>query len=161
MRLRFFFTPITTDEGGFLAIGRWWSHGAVPYRDVFVDRPQGLLLLYRLLVPLGLDRPNGVRLLALVFCLIGCAACGCAAARLSGGRSALFASLSVGVLASIPRLEGFIANGELLSGAVSALAVAVVLRALWERQSPHLGWLALAGVLAGCALTIKIGRAHV
>jgi hypothetical protein len=36
LRARFFFTPISTDEGGDLAIGRAWGRGATLYRGVWV-----------------------------------------------------------------------------------------------------------------------------
>ena len=47
LRLRFFCTPLTSDEGGYLAIGRAWGHGRDLYRQVWIDRPQGLLALFR------------------------------------------------------------------------------------------------------------------
>ena len=42
------------DEVEFRYVARWWSHGARLYTDVFTDRPQLLLLIYR-----GLNRVNG------------------------------------------------------------------------------------------------------
>ena len=39
MRARFFFSPMTTDEGGYLAVARAWFHGADLYGKVWVDRP--------------------------------------------------------------------------------------------------------------------------
>ena len=49
MRARFFFSPMTTDEGGYLAVARAWFHGADLYGKVWVDRPQGLLVVYGVL----------------------------------------------------------------------------------------------------------------
>ena len=42
MRARYIGPPFLADEGGYLAIARAWGRGATLYRDVFVDRPQGL-----------------------------------------------------------------------------------------------------------------------
>lgn len=66
MRVRFIWSPLTSDEGGFLAIARAWDRGASLYDDVWVDRPQGLILLYRVCHAIGLGTPEGVRLLAVV-----------------------------------------------------------------------------------------------
>jgi hypothetical protein len=155
MRLRFLATPITSDEGGYLAIARAWRHGAVLYRDVWVDRPQGLLVLYRTLDTVGLGTPVGVRLLALAACIVAALACGSIAASLAGERARVPTALLVGVLSSLPQIEGFIANAELLSCAIGATSLAVALRALRGTEPPP--WLHLvgAGVLGGAALTVK------
>ena len=52
---RFLTAPLTVDEGGYLAVARAWGRGSHLYDDVWVDRPQGLLVLYRSLggVPAG------------------------------------------------------------------------------------------------------------
>jgi len=115
MRLRFIYSPITSDEGGALAMARAWSRGAVLYQDIWADRPQGLFVLYRGLVTIGLGTPEGVRILAIAACLLGAAACGSIASTLVGDKARMGTVLIVGVLLSVPQFEGFIANGELLS----------------------------------------------
>ena len=74
-----------------------------------------------------------------------------AAAVLTGGLSAL----AVGVLTSVPQLEGFAVNGELLGSAVGAAALAVTLRAAWTRDEPDPRLLTIAGVLAAGAISVK------
>jgi len=155
MRLRYLFTPITADEGGYLAIARAWGRGSVLYRDVWVDRPQGLLLLFRIWNDVGLGSPVGVRLLALVACLLGAATGGSVARRLAGPGAAWMAALAIGVLASVPQYEGFIANAELLSSALGIAALAVLLAGFWNRDRPWYRILAFAGVIEGCALSVK------
>ena len=61
-RWRYLFTPITADEGGYLAVARAWGRGKVLYRDVWVDRPQGLVLLFRIWNDIGLGSPVGVQI---------------------------------------------------------------------------------------------------
>jgi len=153
--MRYLFTPITADEGGYLAEARAWGRGATLYKDVWVDRPQGLLLLFRIWNDVGLGSPVGVRILALVACLGGAAAAGAIAQRLFGRGAAWMAALSVGVLTSIPQAEGFIANAELLSCSVGIVALAVLVRAFWDRDEPSLRGVFLAGLVAGAALSIK------
>jgi hypothetical protein len=154
-RWRFLFTPITADEGGYLAVGRAWGRGATLYRDVWVDRPQGLAVLFRIWNDIGLGSPVGVRILALVACLAGAAAAGCMARRLVGPGAAWPTALVVGILASVPQYEGFIANAELLSCAVGVIALATLVRASWGRSSPSLWGLASAGAIGMVALSIK------
>ncbi len=46
LRLRMYWTPISPDEAGFMMIpGR--GHTARSSRDVWVDRPQGIIMRYR------------------------------------------------------------------------------------------------------------------
>ena len=87
MRARFFFSPMTTDEGGYLAVARAWFHGADLYGKVWVDRPQGLLVVYGILDRVGLGNTFGIRLLALAACVLGMLACGHIAWTLVGERS--------------------------------------------------------------------------
>jgi hypothetical protein len=65
LRLRFVFTPLSADEGGFVAIARSWARGATLYRDVWVDRPQGLLALFRLWDMVSLHNEQSVRVMAM------------------------------------------------------------------------------------------------
>jgi 4-amino-4-deoxy-L-arabinose transferase-like glycosyltransferase len=155
MRLRFIFAPITSDEGGILAIARAWNRGATLYKDVWADRPQGLFIVYRFFVMIGLGNPAGVRILALVACIAGAIACGSLAAALVGDRARWSAALLVGVFTSVPQFEGFIANGELLSSACGAIALAMTVRAVWNRPAPRYWLLYGAGIVGGCALSMK------
>lgn len=155
MRARFVVTPITSDEGGYLAVARAWRRGAVLYDEAWVDRPQGLLVLYRLLDAVGLGTPEGVRVMAILACMLAVVACADVAATLGGERARGLSALVVGVLASVPQYEGFIANAELLSCAVGAGALAVALRSVWDRGAPDPTGLLVAGALGGAALSIK------
>jgi len=47
LHIPFLTTPLSVDEGGYGYVARWWASGADLYGDIWVDRPQGLLLLYR------------------------------------------------------------------------------------------------------------------
>lgn len=155
LRVRFLTTPITSDEGGYFAIGRAWGRGAVLYQDVWVDRPQVLLGLFRLLDTLGLGSPVGVRLLAVVAAVVVAVSCGVAAGELLGPAARRPTSIVVAMAVGVPQLEGFIANGELLAGAFSTTAIALGLRAVWRRPDPDIRLLGLAGVIAGTGMMVK------
>lgn len=155
LRLRFLFTPISADEGGYLAIARAWSRGAVLYRDVWVDRPQGLLVIYRVLTMSGLGNPVGVRMLAIAACITGSLACGSIAKSLLDERAGWFAACAVAVLTSLPQIEGFSANAELLSSAIGACSLAVALKSCWKRENISFRLVVASGIIGGVALSVK------
>ena len=153
MRLRMVWSPVTVDEGGYLAIARAWGHGRVLYRDVWVDRPQGLLLLFRWWDWLSGGSTGSIRVMAMLFGVVLVLATGVAVWALVGQSAARWAALVCGVVSASPLLEAHTANGELLSGAMSASGLAVALVG-WSRPRP-LRWLFGSGVLAGVALSFK------
>ena len=61
LRLPFLGLPLTADEGGYAEIARLWEHGTASTAELFVDRPQGLLLVYRVLLDLGADSTVALR----------------------------------------------------------------------------------------------------
>src|SRR6185436_11027682 len=61
LRIRFITTPLSADEGGYLAVARAWASGKSLYTDAWVDRPQGLLVLYRVLDALTGGSPTAIR----------------------------------------------------------------------------------------------------
>ena len=151
LRLQFLFVPLTTDEGGYAAVARLWRVGYRLYGDVaWVDRPQGLLLLYRL-AGIG-DDAAAFRVLATGAAALVTVAVAAAAWALGGRRVALIAAVLYAVLAPAPHLEGFTANGELLSAPFAAGAVAC---AAWWLRTRRDGLLAIAGVCAACAPLVK------
>ena len=145
VRLRFVFTPISPDEGGYLAQARAWRHGATIYRDVWVDRPQGLLALFRFYDMLGLSEAH-VRLIAVVFGVLAVVSVGEAVRMLAGRNAGVAAALLAAVLVGAPAIEGFQANGELLGGAFSAASLAVGVAVLTGVRSRR--WMYVAGLLA-------------
>jgi hypothetical protein len=153
LRLRFVFAPISADEGGFLAIARAWRHGAVLYRDVWVDRPQGLLVTYRLYDILSFGHTGGLRAIAIVFGAVAVVSVGCAVRAASTPTAGIVAAFLAAVMSAAPTIEGFAANGELLSGAMSAASVALALSVLVSRRSPR--WMYAAGLAAGAGFALK------
>ncbi len=153
LRVRFLFTPLTADEGGFLAIARAWGDGRALYSQVWVDRPQGLLVVYRIWDDLTGGHTQSVRLLAIVFGALAVVAAAEIGRVVATPMAGVVAALLVAVCSSAPALEGFSANGELLSGAVSVVAIAVACRALHSVADNRS--MVACGVLGALALSIK------
>ena len=142
LRLRFADVPLTADEGGYAVVAGRWADGASLYGDAWVDRPQALVLLYRLAWEGG---PAGIRVLALIATMVTAVGVGWAARSL-GGRDAVPAAVGLYLLvSSAPRLEGWAANGELLAGAFATLGIASLLA--WRRAGGASPGLLAAGML--------------
>ncbi|MGZ4767731.1 MAG: glycosyltransferase family 39 protein [Ilumatobacteraceae bacterium] len=153
LRARFLTTPLTSDEGGYLAVARAWASGQRLYTDAWVDRPQGLLVLFRFWDDVTGGSGPAIRIMAIVFGGIAVAAVAYAAFALAGPRAAVVAGFLVAVTSANARIEGFIANGELLAGAVGAASVAIACAYLLRGRG--MSWLYAAGVVAGLAVSIK------
>ncbi|MGI9117046.1 MAG: hypothetical protein ACR2JV_05360 [Gaiellales bacterium] len=151
LRLRFLDVPLNVDEAGYGQVARLWSRGFALYGDVaWVDRPQGLLGLYRAALAFGDEW--AIRMLALEAGVALVVAVAVIAWTVGGRRAAVIAAWLMAVFGPAPHIEGFTANGELVGGAVAAVAVAIGLR--WSVR-PRVGLLLIAGVVAGCAPLVK------
>ena len=54
LRLPFIWTGVSIDEGGFAYVAQQWARGGRLYDDdAWIDRPQGLILAYRMLLAIG------------------------------------------------------------------------------------------------------------
>ena len=153
LRLRMAFTPLNADEGGYLAIARAWAHGRSLYRDVWVDRPQGLLAVFRMWDWISMGHTWSVHVLTMVFGAVLVVSSAVVAWTLYGQRAARATALVCAVVSSAPIVEGYVANGELLSGAVATAGLAVALVGFDRRHERR--WMFAAGLLAGVAISIK------
>ncbi len=151
IRLPLLGVPLDADEGGYAYLARRWADGGRLYGNVWVDRPQALMLSYRLVSSLGRS-PVLIHLAAAasaVLLLVAVAACGWA---LAGRRAAMIGGFLVAVVGAAPHLQGFMFNGELAAGGFSAAAVAA---ALWYRKAGKPLLLVTAGVFGAIAILMK------
>ncbi len=153
LRARFLSTPLSTDEGGYLAVARAWASGKTLYGQAWVDRPQGLLLVFRIWDDVTGGSPAAIRAMAILFGCLAVVAVAFVAYTLVGRRAAAAAALFVAVASANARIEGFTANGELLAGALAAAGVAAACAYLFGGRG--LRWLFVSGLLAGAALSLK------
>jgi 4-amino-4-deoxy-L-arabinose transferase-like glycosyltransferase len=151
-RLPFLHTPLTADEGGYAEVARLWSHGAGLYQGAWVDRPQGLLIIFRAMLHVDGGSAEALRALAAVAAALVVAVTMVLTARLAGRIPATIAGLAMATVGASPFIESFTLSGELLASffAVASLLAFVV---YLERRAP--GWLVAAGILTGCAVLVK------
>lgn len=153
LRARFLFTPLLADEGGILSVARDWSSGATLYRDVWIDRPQGLILLFRSWDAVPGTGVSSTRMLAVFLGALAVVAVASVGRSLFNTRVGALAACFTAVLTASPLLEGFASNGELLSAAFAISALAIVAAVITERCA--VWWLLPAGLLLGTALAVK------
>ncbi len=153
LRLRMLWSAVSVDEGGYLAAARAWAHGHVLYRDIFIDRPQGLLALFRLWDWISGGNTASIRIMAMLFGSLLVVSTGIIVRETVGDSAARYAAVLCAVVSAAPVLEGYAANAELLSGAVAAAGLALGVLAL-SRPRP-LPWFFASGLTAGLALSMK------
>jgi 4-amino-4-deoxy-L-arabinose transferase-like glycosyltransferase len=146
-----FLGSIGPDEGGYAYVAWRWSQGADLYRSVWIDRPQGLIVVYRLLISIS-HSAWAIRLgavvagatITLLIVAIGRLLASPEAGFLAGG---LYAIAGIG-----PHIEGYTFNGELAASVPATAAVAAVLVA---RRRDSRRWLVAAGTFGGSAILMK------
>jgi 4-amino-4-deoxy-L-arabinose transferase-like glycosyltransferase len=151
LRVLFRGMPLTSDEGGFGVIVRLWRDGAELYDEAWVDRPQGLLLLFRGVLAVS-DSADALRAAAVVVALLVLVASALVARKLIGEKAAIIAVFLLATAGASPFIESFTLAGEL---AASLFAVCSLLAFLTFLERRDLRFAALAGLLTGCAMLMK------
>src|SRR5437588_9584077 len=111
------------DEGGYAYVARQWARGAALYRDVWIDRPQGLLSIYRFIYTVS-GHVWAYRLGALLIGVGITLVVGAIGWMLRGPGTGVAAAVIYAIVGVGPHIEGFTLNGELAAGLPSAAAVA-------------------------------------
>jgi hypothetical protein len=152
LRLPFFGAPLTADEGGYAEAARLWGRGATLYRDIWVDRPQGLTLVFRGVLELGRST-DVIRGVAAAFGVLSVLGTMLLAYRLTRRRTtAVACGLLMATAGASPFLEAFTLAGELIASLVAILSLLAFAEYLRSRTP---AWLVLAGLAAGCAVMVK------
>ena len=153
LRLPFFSRQEYPDEGGLLLVASQWSNsGPGLYGHLFVDRPPGLLLVFRLAALTG-DFIS-LRALGLLLVVATVVLAGHAGRLLAGRRGALAASLTAAALLSNPMLGGHEVNAEVVG--LPLVMAAVLIGLIAVRRSRHDRVLLVgAGLAAGAAPWVK------
>ena len=151
-RIPFLDVPLTNDEGGYAYVARLWAMGAHLYGQAWVDRPQALVLLFRLVVAVA-PSTHAMREFAAVYAVVNLLLLAYVATRLYGRAAGICAAALYGLFSSGPQIEGFIVNGELLATLPTLAAIGFLLKACQTKRSDLS--LALAGFAAGVALLVK------
>jgi hypothetical protein len=150
-RLPFLSAPLTADEGGYAEAARLWGRGDALYRDIWVDRPQGLEVVFQAVVAAG-SSPDVIRGAAMLVGALSVVATLVLALRLAGRTCAVATALLMATAGASPFIESFTLAGELVA---SLFAICSLLAFTGYVGSRSVWWLALAGSLGGCAVMVK------
>lgn len=145
IRVPFFAVPMISDEGGYAYVARFWSSTYQLYRDIPFDRPQGIFLIYKVvLAAFGTD-VVAIRLAAALYNAATTAALFLLTRDVLSARVAWWTALGFALFSASPGIHGFAANGELFT----ALPLVVAAHLTWWGKW---GW---AGLVSGLATVIK------
>src|SRR3989442_14251892 len=123
VRLPFWKAPLTADEGGYAEVARLWSHGAILYDGAWVDRPQGLIVVFRAVHLIG-GSPLTMRAAAALVAALVVAGTMLLTLRLARGRiTAVTAGLLAATVGASPFIESFTLSGELLASLPAVLSL--------------------------------------
>lgn len=100
------------DEGSYAYVAWRWSDGLVPYRDVFEQKPPGILLAYRGAFALGGMTVETIRWLALVNAWVMVISIYFTSRRVAGEKAAMWASALFAFVSSLFFMEASRANTE-------------------------------------------------
>ena len=152
-RLPGFLVPMDQDSGCYAAIGRWWVHGVLPYRDVWDHKPPAIYLIPAALeLATGDVTPTAMRACAVAFgvgtLLLVYAVTARALDRRTGVVAAfVYALSSSGVLVTRETLE---TEHPMVFFCLLAVWLMVLAAARWR------WWvLLLAGLAGGLSVTFK------
>jgi 4-amino-4-deoxy-L-arabinose transferase-like glycosyltransferase len=143
-----------SDEGGYAYVAnRWWNDTGHLYHDVWVSRPQGILVIYGAVDALLGSSVVSYRFVAWLATVVTMLMVWRYARDWAGHGTAIIAALSFAAISAAPSLEGFTANAEVFMAVPSALAAWILLD-----EQRH-GWrprrLLWVGGLSGIATLLK------
>ena len=150
LRLPFFDAPLTADEGGYAEVARLWGRGQELYHEAWVDRPQGLILVFRGAIGAGLTSPVDLRIVAAGFGALLVVLAALLAQQICARGVFLAALVAVG--GASPFLESFTLSGELIA---SVLAAGAILAFALYLDGDRRGLLVISGVCAGSSWMVK------
>jgi putative flippase GtrA len=145
--------PLGNDEGGLAYIASSWNDdGAFLYGDSFIDRPPGLLLIFRLAVATG--GTAAVRTIGVVAAILLILIVTMLVRELGGSRPAKWGAALTGLMASSAAMGAVFLPAEALAVLPSACSVLLLVIAVrLPRARPKL--LFGAGALAIMSLLVK------
>ena len=145
---------MSSDEGGFLAVGAQWSRGPSLYGHYWVDRPPLLIEIYRFADHLG--GLFALRLIGALAVAVTVLAVGMTLRAIVGARAATWGAAVAAALLVSPLAGAVAVNGELLAASFVALGTWAAAESLRSRPAkPAIAWAVAAGAASAAAVLVK------
>ncbi|KKR50582.1 MAG: hypothetical protein UT84_C0010G0005 [Candidatus Curtissbacteria bacterium GW2011_GWA1_40_16] len=146
---------LTTDEGAYAYITYFWQQGNKLYTDVWLDRPQGIFLIYRLVFNTFGDTTEAIRLFAAVYNSLTVIAIGALGKKLFNWQTGAISAFLFTIFSSGIAVEGFTANTELFINLPAIISIYFLLRIDTLSKRNNYINLILGGLFAGLPFLIK------
>lgn len=144
--------PLQTDVAVYATLAQRWAHGDTLYLDVTTARPQGIFVVYRLLIAARLDSPRAIHAVGALVCAACTLLLLAISTRIFGRAVGLGAAALFALVMASPAVEGFTANAELYA-LLPTLAAIWLLWCTFEDSGPMP--LLAVGLLAALATLLK------
>jgi hypothetical protein len=149
VRVLYVFGPLGPDEAGYLLVARDWHLGGPNlYGHYWVDRPPGLIAIFKLASLSGWVQM--ARVLTLPFAALFVASAACAGREVGGARAAKWAAAVGAAVVTTPVAGAAGADGEIFAAPLVMLSVALTLSAV-RRSGRVASCYAFAAGLAGAS----------
>lgn len=155
--------PLDADAAGYAIAAYWWAHGDTLYRDMTITRPQGIFIVFRILLALHLDSARGNHIVAALYASACTVVFLVLTQRIWGWKIGFASATLFTLLLAAPFTEGYSTNAELFM----LLPVLGALYVLWSYSGGVLirqatvGWLIACGFLGAVAVLIKPSAAPI
>ncbi len=145
VRVPFFDVPMISDEGGYAYVAQFWTTDYQLYRDIPFDRPQGIFLIYKLILAVFGRDVISIRIAAALWNAFTLGCIFILTREVFGWRAAYISAFVFAIFSASPGIEGFTANAELFT----ILPLVISAFFTWRKK-----WL-WAGFISGIAFLIK------
>jgi hypothetical protein len=145
--------PFERDEGEYLLAATLANHGGLAYRDVFLQKPPGIVLLYRGLLQVTDGSAQSIHILLLGVYTLTALGLGVIALKLTTSRSvAAMSMIFFAMSLSTPMYQASAANTEAFMVAAIVFATYCLLKA---RETGRTKWVVFLGFALGVAGMMK------
>lgn len=152
IRLPFIHVPMTDDEGAYAYTTYFWLQGDTLYDELWMDRPQGIFLLYALIFKCMGHSTEAIRLFSAVYNAGSVLFVYLIVHFLFSRKTGLLAAFIFAFFSTSVYIEGFTANAELFMTLPSLVSIYFLLLAEGRRENL---FLFLSGLFSGIALLVK------
>lgn len=147
--------PLTVDEGAYSYIVYFWQHGEKLYHELWLDRPQGIFVIYRFVFNTLGTSTESIRFFAAAYNSLTVAALGILGKKLFGWQAGSIAAILYAIYSSGIATDSFIANTEVFMNLPIVASTYFLVRIINQSDKNLKTSLMLSGLFAAIPFLIK------